>query len=58
MWFVSEDYSEELGTLHHEDPAGASTRSLMLMAEQFQLDGVPVQERWRKMAKTICVRPK
>jgi hypothetical protein len=66
MWYVKEMYSEELGTLHHaeegreegeEGQGGASTRTLMRMAEQFQLENVSHPERWQHMANTICTRP-
>ncbi len=60
MWYVSEAYSEELGTLHEEqeiqDGVG-SAKTLMLMAEQFQLENVSHHTRWRSMAETICVKP-
>ena len=60
MWYVSEEYSEELGTLHQEEEvqgAQGSAKRLMLMAEQFQLDNVSHHVRWKSMAETICVRP-
>ena len=66
MWYVREAFSEELGTLHlaeegreagEEQQGGASSRTLMRMAEQFQLENVSHPERWQVMANIICTRP-